>query len=78
MEIEKCSHKIKCDFSGCENLAEYSLKKEEGQVIDELHFCSECIKNMYEKMGSVLVPKAIENPLKNYGKKVVNYGKTGK
>ncbi|MBQ8444637.1 MAG: hypothetical protein IJX25_04725 [Clostridia bacterium] len=63
MEISKCSHKAKCDFYGCNNLAEYSFSTK-GIIRRDLCFCQECLKGMYQAIGKMQTPKGTTSPFK--------------
>lgn len=63
MNIEKCRVKQKCDFIGCNNIADYSLNLE-GSVKRDLSFCDRCLKEMYEAIGKVQIPKGVSSPFK--------------
>ena len=63
MEINKCVHKAKCDFYGCNNLAEYSFSTK-GIIKRDLCFCGECLKGMYAAIAKMQVPKGTTSPFK--------------
>lgn len=63
MQIEKVSRVTKCDFVGCSNLADYSFSTK-GIIKRELAFCEDCLRGMYEEIGRLQVPKAVEAPFK--------------
>lgn len=64
MELMRTKHKVKCDFAGCGNFAEYSFKTK-GLIKGEMFFCSKCASEMFSEFSKVLVPKAVEPPFKN-------------
>lgn len=64
MNIQKCNHATRCDIYGCKNLAGFSVGKDEYCGSKQIHLCSLCMKDLYESIGKILVPKPIENPLK--------------
>lgn len=63
MKVEKCQHKVKCDFMGCGNLADYYVSTR-GFVRNEFAFCSHCMKGLFEELSKLYVPKAIESHFK--------------
>ena len=63
MQIEKCTKPVKCDFIGCNNLADYSFSTK-GILKRELAFCKECLRGMQEEISKVLVPKPVQAPFK--------------
>lgn len=63
MQIEKCTRVTKCDFLGCNNLADYCFSTK-GVLRRELAFCKDCLKGMYEEIGKIQVPKATNSPFK--------------
>ena len=63
MVIEEVNTKTKCDFVGCNNLAEYSFSTK-GLLKHELCFCEDCLKGMYEAIGQVQIPKGTKSPFK--------------
>ena len=63
MEINKISHKAKCDFYGCNNLAEFSFSTK-GIIKRDLCFCSQCLKGMFEAIGKMQTPKGTVSPFK--------------
>jgi len=56
MQIEKCTHKTKCDMFGCNNLAEYSFSTK-GLLKRELNLCDECLKGISEEYRKLETPK---------------------
>lgn len=63
MEITKCKHIVKCDFSGCNNLAQFSFSTK-GLIKRDLCFCEDCLKSMFECFSKMQIPKGIESPFK--------------
>ena len=63
MQIEKCKHPTKCEFVGCNNLADYQFSTK-GFLKRELAFCETCLKEMYVEIDKLQVPKAVESPFK--------------
>ena len=63
MELCECKHITKCDFHGCQNLAKYSFSTK-GILRRDLSFCESCMRGMYEEIGKLQTPKALEGPFK--------------
>ena len=69
MKIIEQKKKVKCDMSGCKNLADYSVLKEGNSPDKYLNLCKECLQAIYEQASSVFVPKSPKNILqKDLGK----------
>ncbi len=68
METNKCVHLCKCDFYGCSKPAVYSFAHGE-KTGKQLHLCHQCMSELYGELGKILVPKAVENPIKRLRKK---------
>lgn len=68
MEIEKCEKQIKCEFYGCPNLAEFSLKTGKFNS-SKMHFCNSCLSGLYFAIGNQLIPKSPKTPFKERKKK---------
>ena len=63
MEISKARHKAKCDFYGCNNLADYSFSTK-GIIRRDLCFCERCLDGMYQEIGKLKTPKGTSSPFK--------------
>ena len=63
MEIYECKHQVKCEFSGCPNIAKYSFSTK-GKIKKDLCFCENCLKQMYEILLKMHTPKAVKSPFK--------------
>lgn len=63
MQIEKCTRMTKCDFAGCNNLADYCFSTK-GILKRELAFCNECLSAMYNEIGKLQTPRATQSPFK--------------
>lgn len=63
VEIYECKHKVKCDFSGCKNVANYSIVKR-GLLRHDICLCRECLDEIYDCVAKIRVPKAVESPFK--------------
>ena len=73
MEIYPCEHKVKCDFSGCKNLATYTLVK--SRILRrDLSFCDECLCEIYQCISKVKAPKALKSHFK-LNKRLADYEK---
>ncbi|MBO5395181.1 MAG: hypothetical protein J6A28_04725 [Clostridia bacterium] len=63
MEISKTKVKSKCDFYGCNNIAQYSFSTK-GIIKRDLCFCEECLQGMYQAIGKIKTPKGMSSPFK--------------
>ena len=63
MEISKIRHNVKCDFYGCNNIADYSFSTK-GLIKRDLCFCEECLEGMYQAIGKIKTPKGTSSPFK--------------
>ena len=63
MEINEIKHLVKCDFLGCNYLAKYSFSTK-GLIKKDLCFCEECLKQMYELMAKMQIPRSLASPFK--------------
>lgn len=70
MEMNKCCRKVKCDFYGCNNLAQYCFSVK-GVIKKDLCFCEECMKGVFECISKLQIPKAVESPF-NLKKRLKN------
>ena len=60
MEIVNQPNKIKCDISGCKNMASFSLICTDSKK-HNLIFCTNCIAEINKQFNKVLTPKSIKN-----------------
>ena len=67
MIITKITHKTKCDYAGCKNMAEVMISSE-SDIKKKMCFCQECLKAMYEAYSKDVTPKAVEAPFKKQKK----------
>lgn len=63
MEIYPCSHKVKCDFMGCKNVASHTLVKNK-ILRKDISFCDECLGEIYDCISKIRVPKALKSRFK--------------
>ena len=68
MEIEKCEKSIKCDFYGCPDMAEYTLKTKK-IMGSKMYFCESCLTQLYKAIGTFIIPKSPKTPFKQIKKK---------
>ncbi len=69
MEIEKVRMNIKCDGSGCKNLATYTILNKKFVFDSSIHLCDACLNELYSIIGKIVVPKNIEPIYKSKGVK---------
>ncbi len=68
MNVEKTKHKIRCDGSGCNNCADYTIVNKRFVFDGNVYLCSDCINNLYGEIGKFMVPKNIKPVYKKGGK----------
>ena len=71
MELKKLENvKVKCDFVGCNNMADYSISIKRGLFGGTTDICLDCLKELYVICGKQLIPQSPPNMLR---KKEKNY-----
>ena len=73
MKLNKINYKIKCDMSGCKNLAQYAIQTG-GIFVYDLNICEVCMQSLYKCIGEVLVPKSPVNIMNTKAKRGVKHG----
>lgn len=68
MLIEKTKAKIKCDVSGCENIAVYQIVNKRFVFDGSVYLCEKCLNDLYGEIGKYVVPKGIKPIYKRGGK----------
>ena len=68
MITTKLNTTVRCDMGGCDDIATYSFSKG-GDIRTQLNICECCLKEMYESIGKLIVPKGINNMLSKNKKK---------
>lgn len=68
MLVEKTKNKIKCDASGCNNLADYSIVNKKFVFDGSVYLCSLCLNELYKEIGKFIVPKNVKPIYKKGGK----------
>ena len=56
--------KVKCDFSGCGNMADYSISLKRGFFGGTTDICQSCLNELYSLCGRFIIPKSPPNMLK--------------
>lgn len=65
MEIKKLSSvKVKCDFAGCNNMADYSIDLKRGIFGGTTDICKDCLSELYGLVGKFVVPQSPTNIIK--------------
>ena len=67
MIINNVSHKTKCDFWGCKNIAEVEVK-DENDSKKKMVFCKDCLEGMLVAYKKATTPKGVEAPFKKQKK----------
>ena len=60
MEIKKISSKLKCEISGCKNLADYSILTTDNSKYN-LNICDHCLREINKLSSKMFTPKSIKN-----------------
>jgi len=60
MKIEKNLRKIRCEMGACNKLADYTIRLNRMGLKNSIHICAECLKELYEQAGTLLIPKSVE------------------
>lgn len=68
MKMETVKTQRKCDFCGCNKLAKFSFSTK-GFFKHDLAFCEDCMKEMFECISKICIPKPVEAPFKNKRKR---------
>lgn len=67
MQIRETNFKVKCDVSGCKNMATYYIQNK-GFLLDKnIYICESCIREIYEWYAKKVTPKSISNMLNKKG-----------
>ena len=72
MKLEKIDAKVKCDASGCNNLSEYRIVNKKLVFFGSFYLCKNCLNELYNIVGSVVVPKSPQPIFKKKGVKNEN------
>ena len=68
MLVEKAKTKIKCDASGCNNIAEFAIVNKRFVFDGSVYLCSNCLNELYSEIGKYMVPKNLKPLYKKGGK----------
>ena len=65
MKIKKLVNvKVKCDFSGCNHMADYSIDLKRGLFGGTTDICKTCLEELYFLVGKELIPTSPTNIIK--------------
>lgn len=67
MILNEVTHKTKCDFAGCKNLAEICFA-DENDTKKKICLCKNCASEIYVILAKQNTPKGIEAPFKKQKK----------
>lgn len=67
MVITQVTHKTKCDFVGCKNMAEIIIQSQT-DLKKKMCFCRECLEALYKAYAKNTTPSGIEAPFKRQKK----------
>ena len=68
MLVEKAKPKIKCDASGCNAVAEFTIVNKKFVFDGSVYLCDKCLNELYGEIGRYIVPKNIKPIYKKGGK----------
>ena len=68
MLIESVKIKVKCDASGCNQPADYSIVNKKFVFDGSVYLCSRCMNELYGEMGKLFIPKNVKPIYKKGGK----------
>ena len=74
MKLVDIGIKVRCDIPNCKNMAKYKLIKTGFLKNAGLLLCKDCLSDVYETIGSNIIPKSPSNML---NKKITNKKMTG-
>lgn len=60
MIVEKTKQKIKCDASGCNNVADYCIINKKFIFDGNVYLCDDCLRELYTEIGKFIVPKNLK------------------
>ena len=70
MELKKLENvKVKCDFVGCGNMADYSIDIKRSIFSGTTDICEKCLRELYSLCGHYLTPQSPPNMLRKRGEK---------
>lgn len=67
MIVEEVTHKTKCDFCGCKNLADMQIKSLTDNK-KRMALCKECLQSIAQVYLKHTTPKSIDAPYKKQKK----------
>lgn len=60
MDLTKTEYKIRCEMGACKNLAAATIKMSRVGIRSRIHICKNCMIELYDLIGSKVVPKSLE------------------
>ena len=65
MELKKLQNvKVKCDFQGCNNMADYTVDLKRGVFGGATDICKSCLEELYHLVGEKIIPTSPVNIIK--------------
>lgn len=68
MLVEKGKQRVKCDASGCNNIAEFKIVNKRFVFDGSVYLCEKCLNELYGEMGKYIIPKNVKPVYRNGGK----------
>jgi hypothetical protein len=59
--LEKNKYKVVCDIGSCKNIAPQAVNAKGFLRNAKFNICDECLKNLYEEIAKIIVPKSPKN-----------------
>lgn len=63
MKLERLNYNVRCDIGICNNAASFTLVTGGTIIKRRLNMCDKCMKELYEEIGRVIIPKSPNNIL---------------
>ena len=63
MKIKSVNRRVRCDMPNCRNVADSKIEKDGFFRAVGICLCKDCMKQMYECLASIIVPKSPDNML---------------
>lgn len=60
MEIVEVNGHIKCELGACRNKAAHAIRFDRVGIRGRLYVCDKCMRELYQTIGAVIVPKSVE------------------
>ena len=65
MEVSECKTHVRCELGACKNRATRAIKFDRVGIRSRIYACDKCLNELYEAIGTTVVPKSIETAKKS-------------